>query len=229
MKKTRFLALTLVVALALMGAGYAAWMDVLKVDTTVKTGYLDVDFTGVKSETSSEWVEVTHNYITALNDGNETGPTADLDKVVLKIRNLYPGAWVEETVTFENKGTMPVKVSDLMLTAAGGDEATLARMIVVHEGEELVFENGATTMWLPIFGGHNHWDFWNKKADCPKCTPLTSPEDPPVEPAVLILEPGESADYTVKFVLDIEAEDNITELQEVTFELSINFTQYNID
>lgn len=88
MKKTRFLALTLVVALALMGAGYAAWMDVLKVDTTVKTGYLDVDFTGVKSETSSEWVEVTHNYITALNDGNETGPTADLDKVVLKIRNL---------------------------------------------------------------------------------------------------------------------------------------------
>ena len=225
MKKTRFLALTLVVALALMGAGYAAWMDVLKVDTTVKTGYLDVDFTGVKSETSSEWVEVTHNYITALNDGNETGPTADLDKVVLKIRNLYPGAWVEETVTFENKGTMPVKVSDLMLTAAGGDEATLARMIVVHEGEELVFENGVAPLWIWECPKH-------LLRPCPKDCKYkypTCPEDPPVEPAVLILEPGESADYTVKFVLDIEAEDNITELQEVTFELSINFTQYNID
>ena len=45
MKRTKLLALILVVALMLVGAGYAAWTDVIVHNTTINTGEFDIIFT----------------------------------------------------------------------------------------------------------------------------------------------------------------------------------------
>ncbi len=226
MKKTKFLALVLVVAIMLMGAGYAAWTDLLQVNSTVKTGYLDVDFTVVNSKTSSEWVKVTENYTRALDEDGEDYPQGSWDEVKLTIQDIYPGAWVEETVTFENRGTMPVKVSDVVITSASGNEATLDKMNVTLNDKEFNFANGEGRVDLQWLNGHNHFH-WQKCT--PKCPGYKPPVDPPVEPEDLILNPGESMSYTIKFELDESAENDITELKEVAYIISINFSQYNID
>ena len=44
MRKPKFLALALVVAIMLMGAGYAQWTDVLTIENTVTTGDMNVEF-----------------------------------------------------------------------------------------------------------------------------------------------------------------------------------------
>ena len=43
-EKTRFLVLSLAVAIMLMGAGYAYWTETLTISNTVTTGALELDF-----------------------------------------------------------------------------------------------------------------------------------------------------------------------------------------
>lgn len=230
MKKTKFLALTLVVALALIGAGYAYWTDVLQINSTVKTGYLDVDFIDAQHETSSEWVEVIDNYKTALGDGNEAGYTPDKDKIVLTIKNLYPGAWVKETVTIQNTGTMPVKVSEMVITSIdvdGEDDTILDYMIVTDEdGNEIEFDGNTATVVLSG-GGELNRPQPNPPGPNPPGPnpPGPNPQPTPTEP--LILEPEETKTYTIIFKLDESAPDNTTEFQKVTYEITINCKQYN--
>src|SRR5690554_3469385 len=65
MKKTRFILLTLVAALTLMGAGYAAWTQSFNISGTVNTGDLFVGITKgettVKLETDDGDVVVTED------------------------------------------------------------------------------------------------------------------------------------------------------------------------
>lgn len=44
MKKTKFIALALVIVTTLMGVGYAQWRDTLKIESTVNSGNLNVEF-----------------------------------------------------------------------------------------------------------------------------------------------------------------------------------------
>lgn len=117
MKKTRFIALALVVAIALMGAGYAAWTDKLYVENTVNTGRLDVDFTKVeKIGTDPCWVTVTSKIVPdgdpeTCGDKNTGNPVTNNDKLQLTVENAWPGAVVQRRITVTNLGTIPVKIN----------------------------------------------------------------------------------------------------------------------
>jgi hypothetical protein len=110
MRKAKLLALTLVFALMLMGAAYAAWTDELAINTTAGTGEMDIDF---------NWVSVTPHdpytkgaaYIQEL-DGDD-------DKAKITITNIHPGMG---TVFFDfqllNEGTIPAKLSNVTIEPA---------------------------------------------------------------------------------------------------------------
>lgn len=110
MKNTKFIAGALVLAMGLLGTGYAYWTDALQVESTVSTGNLAV-----------EW-EVAEQMPAHSNENAEYTPgeiTADKKGAILNIENMYPGSKTSYYATAENKGTIPVKVAQIKITAEG--------------------------------------------------------------------------------------------------------------
>jgi len=105
MKKTKFLALVLVVAIMMMGAGYAAWQETLTINHTVSTGNVDVDLANGNIVVYSTEDATTPDGLTnrkAEVVGNEQEAT-------VRLTNLYPGAKVVATIPVTNNSTIPVK------------------------------------------------------------------------------------------------------------------------
>ncbi len=106
MKKTRFIALALVVAIMLMGAGYAAWTDTMEIKTTVKTGHLDVHFVDEASFVLADYTQGKVEYAKANNAVTKEENNWDVAKVELS--NMYPGALSKVTLKMVNNSTIPV-------------------------------------------------------------------------------------------------------------------------
>jgi len=106
LKNLKYYALILVLALGMMGAAYAWWSDELAVAGTVETGTLEV---GV----SEDYGNGNYEKVTEYEYDEEE------NEVSFKIENLYPREsnddeaypWI--SLTIENEGTIPVKVSGI--------------------------------------------------------------------------------------------------------------------
>jgi hypothetical protein len=114
MKKSRLIALTLVVALMLMGTAYAAWTQTINVTSNVETGVLDITPTAatetrgaIMQYTNGGWGGANHTYdlleldyvITEGENGNDT--------VAFAGSNYFPGSEFRTYVTFKNTGSIP--------------------------------------------------------------------------------------------------------------------------
>jgi hypothetical protein len=110
MNKTKLIALTMVVALMMVGAGYAAWNDTLSINTTVNTGQLDLYFTGEEELVLSDYVTGSVGY-----EEDESGDN-DWDIANVTLSNLYPGATAKVTLKIQNNSTIPVKMNKIMDT-----------------------------------------------------------------------------------------------------------------
>ena len=103
MKKSKFLALVLAVAVMLMGAGYAYWTDSIKINNTVNTGNLEVKLEN-GTLTLPDYVNGT-----AVVDA---AADSTLHTAKVTLNNLYPGAKVHVSIPFKNVGTIPVKFKE---------------------------------------------------------------------------------------------------------------------
>ncbi|NLO39451.1 MAG: hypothetical protein GX115_08290 [Ruminiclostridium sp.] len=111
MKKTRFIALVLAVAVMLIGAGYAWWSETVTLNTDVTTGVLDMDIVSFTSEQSQN--------VTITNANGNIGLDADdTDSLDVNINNLYPGAFGKAVIGIQNNGTMEVKIMAGSLVAS---------------------------------------------------------------------------------------------------------------
>lgn len=130
MKKSRMIALTLVVAIMLLGAGYAAWSDTLTITSTVKTGKLDVNML-------QDGASVVVQQSTGVAESETIGRTKTIavgdDVATVNVDNLYPGAVVVVTIPVKNDSTIPVIASgeviptgDANYTVTGLDFVNLA-------------------------------------------------------------------------------------------------------
>lgn len=105
MKKTKLIALTLVVAIMMMGAGYAAWTDTLEITGTVNTGQLDVCFVDLSN--NFEVVPDAHM------NGNVQYSAIDselMNRAIITINDVYPGSKFDVNLKIKNNSTMPVKI-----------------------------------------------------------------------------------------------------------------------
>jgi predicted ribosomally synthesized peptide with SipW-like signal peptide len=123
MKKAKFLALALAGAITLMGAGYAAWTDQVKLTNTVNTGRLDlhyIDLPDVKNNQGEiieygEIVKPVSAYVNAsvgYSEDKNTDPNKGesyWDNANVVIGNMYPGAAVKFNLKIHNRSTIPVK------------------------------------------------------------------------------------------------------------------------
>ena len=131
MKKTRFIAVALVVAVMLMGAGYAYWSDTLTIENTVKTGEFDLEFQfpggddGVTYNNGTCYADYV-NYQSPSNTspGGESGINIVNDKNTLEFMftNYYPGAGAYCRFRIVNTGTVPATLKSLVRDNVDGSE-----------------------------------------------------------------------------------------------------------
>lgn len=128
MRKYKFIALALVLAVMLMGAGYAYWTETLTVSGTVTTGDMNVVFAPANIAGIYDGVvnvgDILRDLWEAFNgeDFNSEQaqdmtvslePSDDYKKLTFNITNMYPGTggWVSFSIV--NEGTVPVTLKNI--------------------------------------------------------------------------------------------------------------------
>lgn len=109
MKKAKLVALTLAVAIMMMGAGYAYWSQTLTIAATVDTGELDVVFV--------EPTNVNNEYLQYQPNADATPNNHSMS---ITWTDIYPGLENQLQITFENRGTIGAYVDDFGITYSQG-------------------------------------------------------------------------------------------------------------
>lgn len=109
MKKIGLLCLAVVLALGLVGAGFAYWNETLTIEGQADTGEFSVEFvdvfgTGIPQYAEKGWV------------GNPQEPPLTPTTLTITLSKMYPGAsyglfWL----TMKNKGTVPAKLKSVTI------------------------------------------------------------------------------------------------------------------
>ncbi len=237
MKKARFLALALVVAVMMVGAGYAWWTDLTEIDTTVSTGELNVDV---------QWANITHpSYTGGTISGGINDADGDNKKIVVNISNLYPtkyknnGDDARETFarihfSVVNNGTVPVKLDSIEYNLINPESPAwelVKTVIHIHQGtpssgKGLSLGNSRSLTGVNPIGSHTETNAkYLKDLDA---LLMNS------ELATTVLYPGEAIwfggntedESSIRFWLDRSAGED-TENQDIGFELKFNWAQFN--
>lgn len=204
MKKTKYLALVLVVAIMMMGAGYALWTDTLVVNSTVKTGILDVDFIEIAEPVNDPTLVTVYSGIETLSTHADDNGW-DRDKVVVRIGNLYPGAKVTRTITLKNVGTIPVKVDSLNFQTLLLSDTEGQRVEPILQHMNVAIKVEGQTFTLPK-----------------SVSPLIVAEAGDFEIAV-----NKEITFEIEFQLDENAPNELTEGKTVQYDITTNFKQFN--
>ncbi len=117
MKRTRFTLLAVVVALALMGAGYAAWTQAFNLGGNVSTGELFIKITEdheyVVLDENGELADAADDpgfdVIKTETDGE--GDRKTITELTFNLSNMYPGTRISSTISFENLGSIKAVAS----------------------------------------------------------------------------------------------------------------------
>lgn len=142
MKKISLICLALVLAMGGLGVGYAGWTDTVAVDGPVTTGEVCLDWTQVANfdtcphgpDGSGDWTTGNRDFNLDLANWNHLTPwvvpTIQVDKnvacanvtgigtdeLLVTIYNGYPLYYLDLEVHLHNCGTIPVKVTDIVVT-----------------------------------------------------------------------------------------------------------------
>ncbi|NLZ39497.1 MAG: hypothetical protein GX893_07830 [Firmicutes bacterium] len=152
MKRTKFVLLALVAALALMGAGYAAWTQSFTIGGHVQTGELfvlitdegiiDVSLDGQTISPRDAEDKYSFKYPTSSVElGDTSGENQTLQKITYEL-DLIPGLKVTSQISFENQGsmrTMP-RISDV----SGNDNIDVLQFTV--NGVEVAASEGESKL-----------------------------------------------------------------------------------
>ena len=231
MKKTKLLTLTLVVAIMMVGAGYALWTDRLEINSTVSTGTFDVDFTGLTTLACApdpEEVTVKSFYVDRLTtDADDNGE--DKDEIIVTLENLYPTAKVVRHVVLENVGSVSAKLDRFTLKSTDllNPNATTETPILKYMNVSLDF--GDKVSKLRAFPNHH---VFTENAVNPGGLPagaevLSIAKELPA--SVITLAPGAKVEFDLIFELKHDAPNNTTEGQKAQFNVFFDYGQLNIN
>jgi hypothetical protein len=106
------------IAMSIFGFTYAQWNDVIIVNTTMTFGTLNLGFvdplTWVDNEDAKDVGLIDCHYEEYVQDV-ATGKWS-YRKLVTELANAYPGYEGYSTFTLENVGTLPVKITDVVVS-----------------------------------------------------------------------------------------------------------------
>lgn len=160
MKRTRFIALALVVSIMLMGAGYALWSDQTFLTTTVRTGNFDMQITKTTLRTGDrQEANEAHNWHSYdWTHGNTAeNVTFDANSAVVEFIDLYPGGMVQVDMTHKNMGTIPAKLKSVDVEFLSGNEDLFNLLRAETSWKADINGDGSQDAWE-----HVEWGTWKK-------------------------------------------------------------------
>lgn len=234
MKKARFLALALVVAVMMVGAGYAWWTDSTTIQSTVSTGELNVDV---------QWASITNPQYTGGTVTGGLNRNEDPNKIVVNFTDLYPTKYDATSATFArihfsvvNKGTIPVKLDSIdfeQINPLSKAWDYLQTVIHIHkgipsDGSGTSLGTQASLTGVNAIGSHT---VTNPKYLRDLKTLLL--DESTLDEIVLM--PGEAIwfggntedESSIRFWLNENAPNDTTENQDIGFTLKLNWKQFN--
>ncbi|MCT4593281.1 MAG: hypothetical protein N4A57_03275 [Anaeromicrobium sp.] len=212
MKKTKFLAIIMTLALMLTGVGYAYWSDTITSETTVKTGKFEVNILK-----DSAVARVIDDQVVTMAEPKIKGKT-----VAFEINNMYPGAFFNTGFKIVNDGDIPAKIKNIDVEVTGDK---LSPYLNVDSGLWSKDEKG-NPKFIRLFTG--------TLADFESGLALNE------EAKNLVLKPGEFVEIAsmdnqdelqkgLYVTMDKKAPDNETERKKAKIKMTFNFTQFNDD
>ena len=118
-KKTTILAGALLLSMALIGAGYAHWIEIITIDGFVQTGELDLDI-------SCELISLEQDKPVAWADCEPMGDEGN--SIMMGIFNAYPGLCATYKLRIDNVGTIPAGLEKVMVE--GGTDSDYTYLLV---------------------------------------------------------------------------------------------------
>lgn len=238
MKKTKVIALVLIAAVMLMGAGYAYWQEELTISSTVETGDLKVEFLPLLLD---EILDDHGGYDNKLfgKDYINVDADVDSDKISFEVENIYPGAGGFLEFRIANTGTVPAKVTDLAATLKTGTTKDILNKFDYRIHSLRLYIPKFVT--LPVGWSWSTgiiYDDFEYIDVVPVSAPISASDFDDFVVKLedkldnYILEPyaffeinGEGTGYDIQMPTTISNVDNMENLQNLGFDLGITFTQ----
>lgn len=228
MKRSRVIALALVVAVMLMGAGYATWYDTTTLTGTVRTGNLDMQITAATTRTGDNQAQneahpedTWHMYDwTHANSINH-----DANSVTVDFKDLYPGGVVQVDMTTENKGTIPAKLESISVQLLGGNADLFNALQAQTSWKADINGDGTQDTW-----GHVKWGEWgNVPTELNNLAADLTSKKIVIEPKGYLKFDGENQEPgCIQFRLDPNA-GNAYQNQWCQFKVTFNWAQWSND
>lgn len=215
MKKHKFLVAVLAIAIMLMGAGYAYWTQALTINNTVSTGYLDVKF--VPPTIISDWDDGIYHCSDLVTCDSAIAP--DGQSMSFTVGNFYPGAGASLNFLVKNTGTVNAKISNFTGVVTNNQALADALDYKVDSLKVYSTRHGWVTYEFPTVNADTVADLVSKLNASDWSRIVLEPND------ILVLcchAPG----YEVLMPATITGSD--FESQTTSFNIGINFTQFNL-
>lgn len=223
MKKLGLLCLAVVMALGMVGAGFAYWTETLTIDPPVGTGELDVDWAMVHDV--SAWPPIQHYNAGTSYHWGEVTVSGDGNTLNVGLHEMYPGAVVNSYPRIYNNGTIPVKITGYTVTKTGGSDALWDNLEVKYS--MVHYTAGGSNEVVVFTTGYMDIDSWEAHLDAHA---ISYPYPPgPNGTNEVVLAPGDYLTFdenTLYFRVKSDA-GNDTESTDVQFGLDVDFIQWN--
>jgi|GEM_PF-756275 len=222
MKKTRFIALAVAVALMLMGAGYALWTDTINFESTINTGNFDMKVIAASTRTGDDQLRNEVHDWHSFDWTHKGGLEFNEDSVTVVFDDLYPGGAVQLDTTVKNEGTIPAKLKSIKVEFVEGNRKLFNLL-------------RAQTSWKADINGDGEQDAWEHVDQWRTWDPLQEAMNKLVQSTIdrnLVIEPGGwfalgdgTEDGCIKFRLDSSAGNDLQN-EFCTFRLVFEWEQW---
>lgn len=223
MKKTKFLALVLVVAMMMVGAGYAIWSDQVLLNTTVNTGNFAMNITKLTTRTGDNQtqneVHDWHSY-----DWTHAGAKSFTSNEAFVVFNeLYPGGMVQVDMTMENKGTIPAKLASVDVEYVSGNKDLFELLQAQTSWKADINGDGIQDAWAHVEWNKAPW--YNVEEALDALVANTTAKNLVIEPKGWFALGDGTEDGCIKFKLDPIA-GNEFQNETCQFKITFNWEQW---
>lgn len=210
MKRVKFIALLLILALCLVGAGYAAWTDVAVIDATVSTGNVDVKF--VSLAVWGAGPQGTDPYMVGGHSGTGTKVAS------FWVEKMYPGAPASFAMFLQNDGDIPLKLDQVNFNITASDSGILEYLGATVKARKKL----AGAQWDTIIGEET-----GRLVDLDDLIKAAVPADFVLYPGDQIRFGTEEGPNSIVIWLDDETP-NEYQNQSFEFDVELNWKQWNL-
>lgn len=157
MKKTKFIALALAVALMVMGAGYAYWTDSVTLTNKITTGNFDMQITDATTRTGDnqsqnedhDWHQYDWTHKVSVDD-------SDPNIAIVEFDDMYPGGQVDVTLNTKNMSTIPAKLKSIDVELIDGNEEVFNLLKAQSSWKADIKGDGEKDAWKHV-EQFKHW------------------------------------------------------------------------